>query len=79
MARQATGSIHEKVTGSGTVPLNTGRTSFMLTSQAARAMALVRVRDDPKLETVTNNKAERAGKVFIDWTRNVAHQTTARA
>jgi bifunctional non-homologous end joining protein LigD len=34
-------------------------------------------RDDPNGVTVSNNKAERAGKVFIDWTRNAAHQTTA--
>jgi bifunctional non-homologous end joining protein LigD len=58
------------------VPLNTS-TSFAMTSQAARAIALVLARDDPKGVTVSNNKAERAGKVFIDWTRNAAHQTTA--
>jgi bifunctional non-homologous end joining protein LigD len=58
------------------VPLNTGK-SYEATSQAARAMALVLGRDDPKGVTVTNNKADRAGKVFIDWTRNTAHQTTA--
>jgi bifunctional non-homologous end joining protein LigD len=61
------------------VPLNTGTVPFSVTSQAARAMALVLARDDPKGVTVTNNKAERTGKVFIDWTRNAAHQTAAGA
>jgi DNA primase len=29
--------------------------------------------DDPKGVTVTNNKVEREGEVFIDWQRNTAH------
>jgi bifunctional non-homologous end joining protein LigD len=58
------------------VPLNSGA-SYARTSQFARALAMAMVRDDPKGVTATNSKTDRAGKVFIDWNRNTAHQTTA--
>jgi bifunctional non-homologous end joining protein LigD len=56
-------------------PLNT-EVTHARTKRFARAVAETLTRDDPARVTATMAKAERAGKVFIDWSQNDAHKTT---
>lgn len=61
------------------VPLNTG----LVGDEAAKAFALAlgRVLADaaPERVTVSMAKAQRAGRVFVDWSQNDAHKTTVAA
>ena len=58
------------------VPLNTPRLDFDRTKAFAHALAMMLEREDPKLITSVMAKAERPGKVFIDWSQNDEHKTT---
>jgi bifunctional non-homologous end joining protein LigD len=59
------------------VPLNTPRTTFDQTKSTSRAFAQLLERDDPKRITTVMRRDLRPGKVFIDWSQNDAHKTTA--
>lgn len=58
------------------VPLNTPVT-FEQTKQFAHGIALLMERQNPKEITSNMSKAVRGGKVFIDWSQNDQHKTTA--
>ena len=58
------------------VPLNTTVT-FDQTKQFAHAIALLMEREHPKEVLSMMSKAQRKGKVFIDWSQNDDHKTTA--
>jgi bifunctional non-homologous end joining protein LigD len=58
------------------VPLNTPVT-FDRTKQFAHAMALMFEREDPAKVVSLMKKDLRKGKVFIDWSQNDEHKTTA--
>ncbi|HET6249647.1 MAG TPA: non-homologous end-joining DNA ligase [Tepidisphaeraceae bacterium] len=58
------------------VPLNTPVT-FDQTKQFAHGIALLMERQNPKEITSNMSKALRKGKVFIDWSQNDSHKTTA--
>jgi bifunctional non-homologous end joining protein LigD len=60
------------------VPLNTAVT-FDQTKNVARAIATHVSEQEPKLVTVNMSKAQRPGKVFIDWSQNDVHKTTVCA
>jgi bifunctional non-homologous end joining protein LigD len=57
------------------VPLNT-KVSYKDTKPFARAIAQLLEKQDKKLVTSVMAKAERPGKVFIDWSQNDEHKTT---
>jgi bifunctional non-homologous end joining protein LigD len=57
------------------VPLNTPA-SYQLTQPLARAVAQELEKDDPKHIISRMIRAERRGKVFIDWSQNSEHKTT---
>ena len=61
------------------VPLNTPGVTFDDTKSFARAVAEVFQRQSPKAVTAAMAKAGRAGKVFVDWSQNDRHKTTACA
>nr|WP_295882258.1 hypothetical protein [uncultured Thiohalocapsa sp.] len=58
------------------VPLNT-EVSYARTKRFARAVADTLARDDPGRITTRMARAGRVGKVFIDWSQNDRHKTTA--
>jgi bifunctional non-homologous end joining protein LigD len=58
------------------VPLNTPIT-FDQTKQFAHGIALLMERQHAKEITANMSKAVRKGKVFIDWSQNDSHKTTA--
>jgi bifunctional non-homologous end joining protein LigD len=58
------------------VPLNTPVT-FDRTKQFAHAIALLMEREHPKHVLSMMSKQQRQGKVFIDWSQNDDHKTTA--
>ncbi len=58
------------------VPLNTTVT-FDQTKHFAHAIALLMEREHPKEVLSMMSKAQRKGKVFIDWSQNDDHKTTA--
>jgi bifunctional non-homologous end joining protein LigD len=58
------------------VPLNTP-TSFDRTKQFAHAMALMFERENPGEVVSLMKKDLRKGKVFVDWSQNDEHKTTA--
>jgi len=58
------------------VPLNTPVT-FDQTKEFAHAVALLAEREHPKDAVSNMSKAQRPGKVFIDWSQNDDHKTTA--
>ena len=60
------------------VPLNTP-TTFERTKQFAHAMALMMEREHPKEVLSIMKRDMRKGKVFIDWSQNDEHKTTACA
>jgi bifunctional non-homologous end joining protein LigD len=60
------------------VPLNTNVT-FDDTKEFSRAMAQLLEREDPKRVTTNMRKELRKGKVFVDWSQNDRHKTTACA
>ena len=57
-------------------PLNTTVT-YARTKRFARAVAEVLSRNDPEGVTATMAKAQRSGRVFIDWSQNDRNKTTA--
>jgi bifunctional non-homologous end joining protein LigD len=61
------------------VPLNGGRATFARTKAVARAVAELLERDDPRRVTTVMRRDARPGKVFIDWSQNDGHKTTACA
>jgi bifunctional non-homologous end joining protein LigD len=58
------------------VPLNSPVT-FQQTKPFAHALALMLEKKDPRRVTSNMSKASRGGKVFIDWSQNDQHKTTA--
>ena len=58
------------------VPLNTAVT-YAETKVLAHGLAKLMERQHAGRVTATMRKAERAGKVFIDWSQNDGHKTTA--
>ena len=58
------------------VPLNTPVT-FEQTKEFSRAIALLFEREHPKEVLSAMRKELRAGKVFVDWSQNDEHKTTA--
>ena len=61
------------------VPLNTPGLTFDRTKQFAHAIALMFEREHPKEAVSLMRKDLRKGKVFIDWSQNDEHKTTACA
>jgi bifunctional non-homologous end joining protein LigD len=59
------------------VPLNTPGVTFDQTKDFARAIAMSFERQNPKRVTSNMSKAIRGGKVFVDWSQNDRHKTTA--
>jgi bifunctional non-homologous end joining protein LigD len=57
------------------VPLN-GPSSYAITQPFARSVAQWIEREHPRLAVSEMPKAQRVGKVFIDWSQNAAHKTT---
>lgn len=74
---------HAKTSGSKGlhlyVPLNTPSVTFEQTKRFAQAIAQLFERQNPKRVTATMSKAQRPGKVFVDWSQNDRHKTTACA
>jgi len=60
------------------VPLNTP-TTFDRTKQFSHAIALMFEREHPKQVVSKMSKELRKGKVFVDWSQNDEHKTTACA
>jgi bifunctional non-homologous end joining protein LigD len=60
------------------VPLHVPAT-FEDTKPFARAMGEIVERDHPDRVTTNMSKAERPGKVFVDWSQNDDHKTTVCA
>ncbi|MDB5356473.1 MAG: primase-like protein [Phycisphaerales bacterium] len=60
------------------VPLNT-KVTFEQTKSFAHAIATLLSEQEPKLVTANMSKAQRSGKVFIDWSQNDVHKTTVCA
>jgi bifunctional non-homologous end joining protein LigD len=59
------------------VPLNTPGVTFDQIKEFAHTFAMLFEREHPKQVTSVMSKALRPGKVFIDWSQNDAHKTTA--
>jgi bifunctional non-homologous end joining protein LigD len=57
------------------VPLNTPA-AYDDTKPLAHALAKMLEKGNPKLVVSVMKKAERGGKVFIDWSQNDRHKTT---
>ena len=57
------------------VPLNTP-TSYEETKPLARALGEIVEREDPQRITTNMKKAEREGRVLVDWSQNDDHKTT---
>lgn len=58
------------------VPLNGAEVTDDATKEFALALGQMLVARDPKRTTVNMAKAERKGRVFIDWSQNDRHKTT---
>jgi bifunctional non-homologous end joining protein LigD len=58
------------------VPLNSPDVSHDDTARFARAVGAVLERQSPDLVTTVMAKAERPGKIFVDWSQNAHHKTT---
>jgi len=61
------------------VPLNGAKVSDDQTKEFALALGQLLVARDKKRVTVEMAKAERKGKVFVDWSQNDRHKTTVCA
>jgi len=59
------------------VPLNSPTVTFEQTKRFALAIATLFERQHPDRVTATMSKAKRPGKVFVDWSQNDQHKTTA--
>jgi bifunctional non-homologous end joining protein LigD len=60
------------------IPLNSPAT-YEQTQPFAKALALLMAREDPQRYTAIMARAERGGKVYIDWAQNTLHKTTVCA
>jgi bifunctional non-homologous end joining protein LigD len=58
------------------VPLNTEEVSYEQTKPLARAIAQLLEKQTPALVVSRMRKAERGGKVFVDWSQNHRRKTT---
>ena len=58
------------------VPLNTPRVTADGTKELALAVGQLLAKRDREHVTTNMNKAERKGKVFVDWSQNDRHKTT---
>ena len=58
------------------VPLNVSGTTHEHAASFALAVGQLLERDHPRRVTTTMAKAERPGKVFVDWSQNARHKTT---
>lgn len=58
------------------VPLNNGRSTYEETKPLARAIAQLLEKQTPKEVVSKMKKAERKGKVFVDWSQNHETKTT---
>lgn len=58
------------------VPLNDGTTTHEQAADFARAAGTVLEQQTPDEVTVTMAKAERPGRIFVDWSQNAFHKTT---
>jgi bifunctional non-homologous end joining protein LigD len=61
------------------VPLNTTGVTADDTKEFALALGQLLAKRDRKQVTTNMNKAERKGKVFVDWSQNDRHKTTVCA
>lgn len=61
------------------VPLNTGGVHIDETKAFAAAIGEILVERDPEHVLTRMAKAERKGKIFIDWSQNSRHKTTVAA
>jgi len=61
------------------VPLNTSGVTADETKEFALALGQLLAKRDRKYVTTNMNKAERKGKVFVDWSQNDRHKTTVCA
>jgi bifunctional non-homologous end joining protein LigD len=61
------------------LPLNIPGVSFDDTRQFAKLVAQLFQKDDPEQVTAKMTRSLRAGKVFVDWSQNDPHKTTACA
>jgi bifunctional non-homologous end joining protein LigD len=61
------------------VPLNTTGVTADETKEFALALGQLLAKRDRKHVTTNMNKAERKGKVFVDWSQNDRHKTTVCA
>jgi len=59
------------------VPLNTPGLTFDDTKTFSKAIAQVLEKEDPSRVTTNMRKELRRGKVFVDWSQNDRHKTTA--
>jgi len=59
------------------VPLNTPSVTFDDTKTFSKAIAQVLEKEDPSRVTTNMRKELRKGKVFVDWSQNDRHKTTA--
>jgi bifunctional non-homologous end joining protein LigD len=58
------------------VPLNNPKARYEQTKPFAQAVAQLLEKETPKEVTSTMKRAERKGKVFVDWSQNDEHKTT---
>ncbi len=58
------------------VPLNDPKARYEQTKPFARAVAQLLEKQTPKQVTSVMKRAERKGKVFVDWSQNDEHKTT---
>ena len=58
------------------VPLNCGAPTHEDTARFARAIGALLAKQTPELVTTVMAKAERPGKIFVDWSQNAFHKTT---
>lgn len=58
------------------VPLNTPGVTHDAAAEFAKAVGTVLERQTPGAVTTTMAKAERTGRVFVDWSQNAFHKTT---
>ena len=58
------------------VPLNSGHPTHEGAARFARATGVLLAKQTPALVTTVMAKAERPGKIFVDWSQNALHKTT---
>jgi bifunctional non-homologous end joining protein LigD len=58
------------------VPLNTPGATHEHAAEVAKAVGTVLERETPDEVTITMAKAERPGRIFVDWSQNAFHKTT---